>query len=135
MREVISVHVGQAGVQIGNACCKYYALSGARFAKISLEKTNRWVASPCFSFCKLYIQHEADVVIYRRGIVHRRAWSQCKPNIVCGCLHVLICVRSLMVVSKRVHLLRTMMASARFSRRRLPANMYHARCTLTSSPT
>jgi hypothetical protein len=22
MREVISVHVGQAGVQIGNACCK-----------------------------------------------------------------------------------------------------------------
>lgn len=23
MREVISVHVGQAGVQIGNACCKY----------------------------------------------------------------------------------------------------------------
>ena len=24
MREVISVHVGQAGVQIGNACCKSY---------------------------------------------------------------------------------------------------------------
>lgn len=23
MREVISVHVGQAGVQIGNACCKF----------------------------------------------------------------------------------------------------------------
>ena len=22
MREVISIHVGQAGVQIGNACCK-----------------------------------------------------------------------------------------------------------------
>jgi hypothetical protein len=26
MREVISVHVGQAGVQIGNACCKYASL-------------------------------------------------------------------------------------------------------------
>ena len=26
MREVISVHVGQAGVQIGNACCKFVAL-------------------------------------------------------------------------------------------------------------
>ncbi len=23
MREVISVHVGQAGLQIGNACCEY----------------------------------------------------------------------------------------------------------------
>ena len=23
MREVISLHVGQAGVQIGNACCEY----------------------------------------------------------------------------------------------------------------
>jgi len=27
MREVISVHVGQAGVQIGNACCKPFALT------------------------------------------------------------------------------------------------------------
>ena len=27
MREVISVHVGQAGVQIGNACCKFSFLS------------------------------------------------------------------------------------------------------------
>ena len=25
MREVISVHVGQAGVQIGNACCKSHS--------------------------------------------------------------------------------------------------------------
>jgi hypothetical protein len=25
MREVISVHVGQAGVQIGNACCKSFS--------------------------------------------------------------------------------------------------------------
>lgn len=28
MREVISVHVGQAGVQIGNACCKFSLLGG-----------------------------------------------------------------------------------------------------------
>ena len=28
MREVISVHVGQAGVQIGNACCKFDFLRG-----------------------------------------------------------------------------------------------------------
>ena len=27
MREVISVHVGQAGVQIGNACCMSFFLS------------------------------------------------------------------------------------------------------------
>lgn len=26
MREVISIHVGQAGIQIGNACCKYAQL-------------------------------------------------------------------------------------------------------------
>jgi hypothetical protein len=25
MREVISVHVGQAGVQIGNACCMWFS--------------------------------------------------------------------------------------------------------------
>jgi hypothetical protein len=25
MREVISVHVGQAGVQIGNACCEFFS--------------------------------------------------------------------------------------------------------------
>jgi hypothetical protein len=64
MREVISVHVGQAGVQIGNACCKYYALSGARFPKKLLEKICRSVVFPCFSsFCKLHVEHEADVVI------------------------------------------------------------------------
>ena len=28
MREVISIHVGQAGVQIGNACCKFDSLHG-----------------------------------------------------------------------------------------------------------
>ena len=28
MREVISVHVGQAGVQIGNACCEFSAILG-----------------------------------------------------------------------------------------------------------
>ena len=26
MRECISIHVGQAGVQIGNACCELYCL-------------------------------------------------------------------------------------------------------------
>lgn len=39
MREVISVHVGQAGVQIGNACCK--CLEGIFFlflrSKVALE--------------------------------------------------------------------------------------------------
>lgn len=33
MREVISIHVGQAGVQIGNACCKY--LSGERRVRLT----------------------------------------------------------------------------------------------------
>ena len=32
MREVISVHVGQAGVQIGNACCKF-----SRFSPIKMD--------------------------------------------------------------------------------------------------
>ena len=31
MREVISVHVGQAGVQIGNACCEYFVLLSCTF--------------------------------------------------------------------------------------------------------
>lgn len=31
MREVISLHVGQAGVQIGNACCKLLSCLIARF--------------------------------------------------------------------------------------------------------
>jgi len=30
MREVISVHVGQAGVQIGNACCKFSKILPSR---------------------------------------------------------------------------------------------------------
>jgi hypothetical protein len=31
MREVISVHVGQAGVQIGNACCEFSPQSSSSF--------------------------------------------------------------------------------------------------------
>ena len=34
MREVISVHVGQAGVQIGNACCKSYFNAPRRFNRL-----------------------------------------------------------------------------------------------------
>ena len=38
MREVISVHVGQAGVQIGNACCKF------SFPLVVLEMSRSYVA-------------------------------------------------------------------------------------------
>jgi hypothetical protein len=34
MREVISVHVGQAGVQIGNACCKFSKILPLRWIRI-----------------------------------------------------------------------------------------------------
>lgn len=45
MREVISVHVGQAGVQIGNACCKYSLCNVATLyspGRKSVEKTRHF---------------------------------------------------------------------------------------------
>ena len=50
MREVISIHVGQAGVQIGNACCKATFLFPSHF-----------VASYALT----------------RGTLHSRTWSRC----------------------------------------------------------
>jgi hypothetical protein len=41
MREVISVHVGQAGVQIGNACCKYALSARIRVFFVSRRDTIR----------------------------------------------------------------------------------------------
>ena len=36
MREVISIHVGQAGVQMGNACWELYCLGNEIFVKLLL---------------------------------------------------------------------------------------------------
>jgi hypothetical protein len=46
MREVISVHVGQAGVQIGNACCEFL-LSTRRLITLfsGVVLTNDWQGS------------------------------------------------------------------------------------------
>lgn len=51
MREVISVHVGQAGVQIGNACC-----------------------TSLIHIVVLAISRFAILTDIFRGTVHRRAW-------------------------------------------------------------
>jgi len=51
MREVISIHVGQAGVQIGNACCKFskrLPQDGSVFAK--------WLENDAF-FLRFYKFH------------------------------------------------------------------------------
>jgi hypothetical protein len=50
MREVISVHVGQAGVQIGNACCKYCApcVVYSTICPIFVKKTCHQAMSPLF---------------------------------------------------------------------------------------
>lgn len=52
MREVISVHVGQAGVQIGNACCKFskilFIMSKYAWELDSKRKTRRIDLYKCF---------------------------------------------------------------------------------------
>jgi hypothetical protein len=46
MREVISLHVGQAGVQIGNACCK---LTVSKHVVLS-QKRDALVADTFYGF-------------------------------------------------------------------------------------
>jgi hypothetical protein len=38
MRECISIHVGQAGVQIGNACWELYCLGELLFSRVFFER-------------------------------------------------------------------------------------------------
>ena len=75
MREVISVHVGQAGVQIGNACCEslfhsrripheHYRVLGLQ-QRVILYLTFRW-----------QLPKWRVINPINRGVVHRRAWSQ-----------------------------------------------------------
>ena len=64
MREVISVHVGQAGVQIGNACCELSPLSGLKTQ--ALHATGFVLVS--------LVQDE--LTIFCRGALHRRARPQ-----------------------------------------------------------
>lgn len=68
MREVISIHVGQAGVQIGNACCELSPLS--LFAVENAQPTR-------FPF-ELYSTVAFICVLIKphRGALHHRAWSQ-----------------------------------------------------------
>lgn len=47
MREVISVHVGQAGVQIGNACCELFFQLQPSFCHRHERRDGRR-ALPCF---------------------------------------------------------------------------------------
>ena len=73
MREVISIHVGQAGVQIGNACCKLdwsiINLLG-RVIHIRREQTRvSFVFAPYgmpYSIAQLLM-----IVPKRRGALHR----------------------------------------------------------------
>lgn len=51
MREVISIHIGQAGIQVGNACWELYCLEhGIQPDGQVREGCNRCPSSPCACF-------------------------------------------------------------------------------------
>lgn len=75
MREVISVHVGQAGVQIGNACCMSFSLFIHNYAIVAA------VTAECIQRTRPFRRYEiclkspdADPIICR-GTLHCRARS------------------------------------------------------------
>ena len=72
MREVISVHVGQAGVQIGNACCMSFFLLFCIYAFVAVimawKTHGKRVASVVLKFTLKW--HDADLIICR-GALHR----------------------------------------------------------------
>ena len=67
MREVISVHVGQAGVQIGNACCKSRVL----FLRLRLCYWNgsNLTRLPRF-FCLFLLSFCLTIHLCGRGTLH-----------------------------------------------------------------
>lgn len=72
MREVISVHVGQAGVQIGNACCMSFSLffffhDYTFMVATMVGCTPKRVVSIVEGISK---SHDADLIIYR-GALYR----------------------------------------------------------------
>ncbi len=131
MREVISVHVGQAGVQIGNACCEY-------LNSHVLDQRGRRVRSaffsPSFASGRFLF---ADQLTTCRGIVHGRTWLERKwiqklSPVHCSLL--LSFTNSLMVVSLKGHRLRTTMASPPSSQKHHPGSMSLVLSTSTWSP-
>ncbi|CAL9126974.1 unnamed protein product [Musa textilis] len=58
MRECISIHIGQAGIQVGNACWELYCLEhGIQVSLLSLPSPHRPF---CFSFCCSCANHDVD---------------------------------------------------------------------------
>lgn len=78
MREVISVHVGQAGVQIGNACCMFFFPPS--FSRQLGSTVLSWVKLRRVDVAgnDLKMWYDADLII--RGTVHRRAWFERKNS-------------------------------------------------------
>lgn len=112
------------------------ALVVVYFAKCS----KRRAARPCFLFlflfCKLHVEHEADGLVIIPGelytVEHGLSVNLISSACITSIYWYVLC--SPMVVSKRVHLPHTMMASVHFSRKPRQANTFPARCTLTLSP-
>ncbi len=134
MREVISVHVGQAGLQIGNACCEY-ELPLLVSAYLSSRFHRRFDAS---SYClsSHFRQFVGGTMLIRllQGSCTPLSTSQRELPFICTtkiCIFDLYC--SLMVVSATAPSL-TMMASALSSPRRPRASMCRALYTWIWSP-
>jgi hypothetical protein len=70
MREVISIHVGQAGVQIGNACCEYLR----RVFIAHIQAIARFLFKNAFSLLNL-----TCVLTDQRGALYSRARADCTP--------------------------------------------------------
>lgn len=71
MREVISVHVGQAGVQIGNACCKYSTTHVSSAASTAHSRCRRVFEPSLVAFIRstMFIT-VSDNLSFNRGAVH-----------------------------------------------------------------
>src|ERR1700761_3471779 len=76
MREVISVHVGQAGVQIGNACCESRVFFLQLEALLLLE-WSKFDASAAFFFLLLLRSSYLMIRLWYRGTLHNRARLEC----------------------------------------------------------
>ena len=116
MREVISIHVGQAGVQIGNACCEYLC---PRLSSRSI----RSLSDNALPTGELYtIEHGLTVCFS----------SSCDPAIEKIVAYIPVCSLTVASSTKRRSRARAMVCQLSFPRR-APASMSRALSTSTWS--
>ena len=85
MREVISIHVGQAGIQVGNACWELYLLEhGIRPDGLLIDNNNNYhnhkISDNYNSFDTFFAECGAEKFIPRSpfwfALPHGRRWIQ-----------------------------------------------------------